>query len=81
MIQSWENLVTDRQTDRQTDGQRQTDNCDFTGCCLTNVESPKQKYMHMYQCWISHWVVVWNFSSQKGFWKNLQQQNAYALNT
>ena len=43
MIQSWENLVMDGQTDRQTkkrtDGQ--TDESDFIGCCLTNVERPK----------------------------------------
>ena len=55
LIQSCENLVTDRwtdgpinrQTDRQTDQQtdrqttKKTDKSDFIGCCLTNVERPK----------------------------------------
>ena len=33
MIQSWENLVTDRETDES----------DFIGRCLTNVERPIER--------------------------------------
>ena len=44
MIQSWENLVTDRQTDRRTD--RQTDESDFIGRCPTNVKRPIIKEVH-----------------------------------
>ena len=39
MIQSWENIVTDGQTDGQTD--RLADENDFTGRCSTNVERAK----------------------------------------
>ena len=35
MIQSWENLVTNGQTDGQTG------ESDFIGCCPTNGERPK----------------------------------------
>ena len=41
MIQSWENLVTDRRTDGRTDWQ--TDECDFTGRCPTNIERPTSR--------------------------------------
>ena len=37
MIQSWENLVTDRGMDGQTD------ESDFIGCCWTNIKRPKEK--------------------------------------
>ena len=40
MTQSSENLVMDGQTDRWTD--IQTDESDFTGHCMTNVERPKE---------------------------------------
>ena len=40
MIQSSENLVMDGQTDRWTD--IQTDESDFTGHRMTNVERPKE---------------------------------------
>ena len=40
MIQSSKNLVMDGQTDRWTD--IQTDESDFTGHCMTNVERPKE---------------------------------------
>ena len=45
--QSWEDLVTDRQTDKQTDGctgtqtDGQMDKSDFIGLYLTKVEHPK----------------------------------------
>ena len=38
MIQSWKNLVSDGLTDGQTE--RQTDESDFIGRCLTNIERP-----------------------------------------
>ena len=38
MIQSRENLVTERGTDRQMD--KQTNQSDFIGHCPTNVECP-----------------------------------------
>ena len=39
MIQSWENLVTDGQTDRQMD------ESDFIGRCPTNVERPTRNFL------------------------------------
>ena len=36
LIQSWENLVTERRTDGQTD--KQMDESDFIGRILSNVE-------------------------------------------
>ena len=38
MIQSWENLLTDGQSDGRTNGQ--TNESAFTGRCPTNVERP-----------------------------------------
>ena len=38
MIQSWKNLVSDGLTDGQRE--RQTDESDFIGRCLTNIERP-----------------------------------------
>ena len=42
MMQSWENLVADGQTERRTDGKTdgQTDESDFIGHCPTNIERP-----------------------------------------
>ena len=42
MIQSCENLVTDRQTDGKADGQMEES--DFIGQCPTNVEQPTWKF-------------------------------------
>ena len=39
MIQSWENLVMEGQTDGRMEGQ--TDESDFMGRCPINVEHPK----------------------------------------
>ena len=56
MIQSWENLVADRQTDRQTD------QSDVIGCCPTNVMRPLcsmekiakiMKQTYAYKCYAS----------------------------
>ena len=44
MIQSWENLVTDGQTDKRTD--RQTDKSDFIGHCSTNTKRPITKLIN-----------------------------------
>ena len=44
MIQSWENLVTDGQTDKRTD--RQTDKSDFIGHCSTNTKRPVTKLIN-----------------------------------
>ena len=38
IIQSWENLVSDGQTDGRTD--EQTDKSDFIRCCPTKIEHP-----------------------------------------
>ena len=42
MIQSRENLVTDRRRDGRTEGK--TDEGDFIGRCPTNVERPKIRF-------------------------------------
>ena len=47
MIQSWENLVTDGQTDRQMD------ESNFIGRCPTNVERPTRNFLS-----IGYWNIV-----------------------
>ena len=46
MIQSWENLVMDKQIDRQAD--RQMDKSDFIGHYPINVEHLKTSYFYSY---------------------------------
>ena len=46
MIQSWENLVMEKQIDRQAD--RQMDKSDFIGHYLINVEHLKTSYFYSY---------------------------------
>ena len=43
MMQSWENLVTDRRTDGQAD--KQMDESDFRGRSPTNIERPKAEIL------------------------------------
>ena len=56
MIQSWENLVMDGQTDAQTDAQ--SDKSDFIGRCPSNVKrpttttSPELSLKALYTCFI-----------------------------